>query len=43
MYSLDIILSQFGTNLSSSNKLLLLDLLTGFSGGRSGGLVFQSL
>ena len=35
IYSLDILLSQFGTN--------LYDLHTDFSGGRSGGLVCSSL
>ena len=45
IYSLDILLSQFGTNLLFHVQfyLLLLDLHTDFSGGRSGGLVFPSL
>ena len=44
-YSLDILLSLFGTSLLSHVQfpLLLLDLHTDFSGGRSGGLVFPSL
>ena len=44
-YSLDILLSQFGTSLWFHVQLwlLLLDLHTDFSGGRSGGLVFPSL
>ena len=45
MYNLDILLSQFGTSLlfHVQLKLLLLDLHTDLSGGRSGGLVFPSL
>ena len=47
MYSLDILLSQFGTSLLFHVwfivMLLLLDLHTDFSGGRSGDLVFPSL
>ena len=45
MYSLDLFLSQFGTSLLFHAQfwLLLLDLHTDFSGGRSGGLVFPSL
>ena len=44
MYSLDVLLSQFGTSvLSMSSSNLLPDLHTDFSGGRSGGLVFPSL
>jgi len=45
IYSLDILLSQFGTNLLFHVLfyLLLLDPHTGFSGGRSGGLIFPSL
>ena len=42
IYSLDVILSQFGTSLLFHVQLLL-DLHTDFSGGRSGGLVFPSL
>ena len=40
MYSLDILLSQFGTSLLFyvQFQLLLLDLPTDFSEGRSGGL-----
>ena len=45
IYSLDVHLSQFGTSplLHVWFYLLLLDLYTDFSGGRSGGLVFPSL
>ena len=45
IYSLDVLLSQFGTSLLFHVQflLLLLDLHTDFSGGRSGGLVFPSL
>ena len=45
IYSLDVLLFLFGTSLLShvQFKLLLPDLHTGFSGGRSGGLVFPSL
>ena len=44
VYSLDILLSEFGTSLLFQVQFnLLLDLHTGFSRGRSGGLVFQSL
>ena len=45
IYSLIILLSQFGTSLLFHVRfyLLLLDLHTGFSGGRSDGLVFPSL
>ena len=45
MYSLDLLLSQFGTSLLFHVQfwLLLLDLHTDFSGGRSGGLIFPSL
>ena len=43
IYSLDILLSQFGTSPLSHVWLFLLDLHTDFSGGRSGGLVFPSL
>ena len=45
IYSLDELLSQFGTSPLFHNQfqLLLLDLHTDFSGGRSGGLVFPSL
>ena len=45
IYSLDVLLSQFGTSLlfHVQFQLLLLDLQTDFSGGRSGGLVFPSL
>ena len=44
-YSLDVLLSQFGTSLFFLIRfwLLLLDLHTDFSGDRSGGLVFPSL
>ena len=44
-YSLDKLLFQFGTSplFHVWFKLLLLDLNTGFSGGRSGGLIFPSL
>ena len=44
-YSLDVLLSRFGTNLlfRVGFSLLLLDLHIGFSRGRSGGLVFPSL
>ena len=43
LYSLDILLSQFGTSLLFHVQfyLLLLDLHTESSGGRSGGLVFH--
>ena len=45
IYSLDVFLSQFRTSLLFHVQfyLLLLDLHTDFSGGRSGGLVFPSL
>ena len=45
IYSLDVLLSQCGTSLLLHVRflLLLLDLHTGFAGGRSGGLVFPSL
>ena len=45
IYSLDVLLSQFGTSLLFHVQfyLLLLDLHTDFSGNRSGGLVFPSL
>ena len=45
VYSLDVLLSWFGTSLLFHVQfyLLLLDLHTDFSGGRSGGLVFPSL
>ena len=45
IYSLDLLLSQFGTSLlfHVQLQLLLLDLYTGLSGGRSGDLVFPSL
>ena len=45
IHSFDILLSQFGTSLlfHVQFKLLLLDLHTDFSGGRSDGLVFPSL
>ena len=45
IYSLDKLLSQFGTSplFHVQFQLLLLDLHTGFSRGRSGGLVFPSL
>ena len=45
IYSLDVLLSQFGTSpfFHVQFSLLLLDLHTDFSGGRSGGLLFQSL
>ena len=45
IYSLDVVLSQFGTSLllHIQFQLLLLDLHTDCSGGRSGGLVFPSL
>ena len=45
IYSLDILLSRVGTSLllHVQFKLLLLDLHTDFSGGRSGGLRFLSL
>ena len=45
IYSLDVLLSQFGTSLLFHVQfwLLLLDLHTDFSGGRYGGLVFPSL
>ena len=45
IYSLDVLLSQFGTSLLFHVwfQLLLLDLHTDFSGGRWGGLVFPSL
>ena len=44
-YSLDVLLSRFGTYLlfHVGFSLLLLDLHIGFSRGRSGGLVFPSL
>ena len=43
MYSLDVLLSRFGTSLlfHVQFKLLFLDLPTDLSGDRSGGLVFQ--
>ena len=43
MYSFEISLSQFGTSLlfHVQFQLLLLDLHTDFSGGKSGGLVFH--
>ena len=45
VYSLDVLLSLFGTSLLFHVLfwLLLLDLHTDFSGGRSGGLLFPSL
>ena len=45
IYSLDVLLSLFGASLlfHVQFSLLLLDLHTDFSGGRSGGLVFPSL
>ena len=45
IYSLDVLLFLFGTNplFSVQFQLLLPDLHTGFSRGRSGGLVFPSL
>ena len=45
IYSLDVLLSLFGTRLFHHAQfyLLLLDQHTDFSGGRSGGLVFPSL
>ena len=45
VYSLDALLSQFGTQsvVPCPVLLLLLDLHTDFSGGRLGGLVFPSL
>ena len=45
IYIFDLLLSQFGTSLlfHVQFSLLLLDLHTDFSGGRSGGLVFPSL
>ena len=45
MYSLDVLLSLFGTSLLFHAQVLLLlpDLHTSFSRGRSGGLVFPSL
>ena len=45
IYSLEAPLSQFGTSLlfHVQSYLLLLDLHSDFSGGRSGGLVFPSL
>src|SRR5574340_212978 len=45
IYSLDVLLSQFGTSLLFHVQfyLLLPDLHIGFSRGRSGGLVFPSL
>ena len=45
IYVLDILISQFGTIqwFYVPFLLLLLDLQTGFSGGRTGGLVFSSL
>ena len=44
IYSLDVLLSRFGTSLLFHVQFLLLlpDLHTGFSKGRSGGLVFPS-
>ena len=44
IYSLDVLLSQFGTSLLFHVWLsvLLLDLHTDFSGGKSGGLVVPS-
>ena len=45
IYSLNILLSQFGTSLlfHVQFQLLLPELYTDFSGGRSGGLVFPPL
>ena len=45
IYSLDVLLSRFGTSLlfHVQFKLLLLDLHIDFSGGRSGCLIFPSL
>ena len=45
IYSLDVLLSLFGTHLLFHDQfqLLLLDMHTDFSGGRSGGMVFLSL
>ena len=45
IYSLDILLVLFGASLlfHVQFSLLFLDLHTGFSGGRSGGLVFPCL
>ena len=45
IYSLDVLLFLFGTNLlfHVQFKLLLPDLRTGFSRGKSGSLVFPSL
>ena len=45
IFSLDVLLSQFGTSLLFlvQFQLLLLDLHTDVSMGRSGGLVFPSL
>ena len=44
VYSLDVLLSQFGTSpLFHVQVQLLLDLHTDFLGGRDGGLVFLSL
>ena len=45
IYNLDVFLSLFGASLlfDVQFQLLLLDLATEFSGGRSGGLVFPSL
>ena len=45
IFSLDVLLSRFGTSLLFyvQFQLLLPDLPTDFSGGRSGGLVFPSL
>ena len=45
IYSLDVLLSQLGTRLlfHVQFQLLLLDMHTDFSGGRSGGFVFPSL
>ena len=45
IYSLDVLLSRFGTSLLFHVQfyLLLLDLHTDFSGGRSDGLVFRLL
>ena len=42
VYSLDVLISQFGASLLV-HVLLLLDLHIDFLGGRSGGLVFPSL
>ena len=45
IHSLDVLLSQFGTNLLliSSSNCCFLTCITNFSRGRSGGLVFPSL